>query len=150
VARFRGRQDPELGHVRHADDDQSRVPEPADDERVVVRPVPVQEGGAHVLDQPAHGRVRLDRDRHAGERPRIAGGDPAGGGTGAFGVHVDERVEHRVELSDSLERGVDELEGRDFAIPDERGELVHGPEEELACLGHAPSLRQRKVRPVRR
>ena len=59
-----------------------------------------------------HRRVVLDGDRHAGERPRVAGADRVGGGQRLVGEDVDERVELRVELLDAVERRLHELARR--------------------------------------
>ena len=68
---------------------------------------------------PATGADVLDRDRHAGERPLVAGADGVGGRERAVGVEVDERVELAVERLDPPERRLDQLTRADLAGPDE-------------------------------
>jgi hypothetical protein len=54
-----------------------------------------------------------------------------GGGEGAVGVDVKEGVERGLKRLDALERGGDELGGRDLTALDERGELGGRLEHEL-------------------
>ena len=71
------RPQPELGRVRLADDDRARLPQPAHVRAVVVGD-PVAEGGTDpcVVGSPSVGGEQvLDADRHAAQRPRVAGAD---------------------------------------------------------------------------
>jgi hypothetical protein len=97
----------------------------------VARPVAGQEVRAEVHAEPGHGDVRLDGDRHPGERPLVAGLDGVGGRQGALGVDLDERVDPVVEVVDPLERGGDDLARRDLAAAHERGELLDRLEHEI-------------------
>ena len=82
-----------------------------------------------------HGPVVLDRDRHAGERPRVAGRDLAGGGQRAVAVDVDERLQPAVELLDAPHRGLRELAGAHSAPAHEPGEVGDGAEHEIGLRG---------------
>ena len=63
------------------------------------------------MHSPATGDVRLDRDRHAGERALVARLDRVGLGERALGVELDERAELRVDRLDPPERRLDGLAG---------------------------------------
>jgi hypothetical protein len=52
-------------------------------------------------------------------------------GAGGLAFDVDERVEPRVELLDSVQRGIDQLAGGDLAPADQVGKLGGGAEEEV-------------------
>jgi hypothetical protein len=79
--------------------------------------------------------VVLDGDRHAGERPLVAGADVVGGGQRLIGEDVHEGVEAGVELVDAVQRGLHQLTGGQLAVADEPGELVDGAEQEIGGLG---------------
>ena len=98
---------------------------------VVARDVLAQQRGALRQSQPARGAVVLDRDRHAGERPWVAGGDRRSGRQRAVGVDVDERAEAPVERLDALERVADELGGAQLTRAHESGERRRGGEHEV-------------------
>ena len=59
--------------------------------------------------------VVLDGDRHAGERPLVAGADLVGRGQRLVGEDVDEGVEAGVELVDAVQRGLHQLAGGQLA-----------------------------------
>ncbi len=135
VARLGRRQDPELGHVRRADDHEARLAQPADEVRVVRRPVSREEARAEVHALPGHGDVRLDPDRHARERARVARLDRVRLGEHPLGVQLDERAELGVDRLDAPERGLDGLAGGERAVADSCGQLRCGQEGERVHHG---------------
>ena len=108
VARLGGRQDPELGHVGDADDHEARLLQPPHEVRAVAGPVVAEELRPEVhASCPATGRVGLDRDRHAGERPLVAGLDRVGGRERAARASTSTNaLSFGVALLDALERRV--------------------------------------------
>ena len=94
--------DPGLGHVRPADDDHPRVLQAPDLEGVVVGRVVAEQPRPEGQGRALHRHLGLDRHRHAGERPRVAGLDRIGGGQRLFGVHVGEGVDVAVEVQETF------------------------------------------------
>ena len=80
---------------------------------------------------PGDGPVVLDRDRHAGERPRVAGTDLRGGSERLLVGHVREGVDPRFELVDPLERGGDELGSAKLAGTHQLGQFQRGTPQQL-------------------
>ena len=94
AARLGDRQDPALGQRGRADDHEARVAQAAHDVVVERRDEVARGASAPKVSRPAgDGAVVLDRDRHAGERPLVAGPDRVGVGERLLGRHVDERVD---------------------------------------------------------
>ena len=92
--------------------------------------VVAEELRAEVHRQPGDGRVGLDRDRDAGERPLVARLDRVGRRERAVGVDLDERVELGIALLDPLERRGHDLARAQLTAPHVGGELpdAHGHE----------------------
>ena len=93
--------------------------------RGVVVGHPVAEGGLPSRGRNALGGREqvLDADRHAAERPRVAGANGVRLGQRALGAERDERVQLGVQPLDRGERRLDQLARRDLAGADERGLL---------------------------
>ena len=134
------------GSVVEPDEDEARGAQARDDVVIVGRdPVP-EEAGAAGHPPPGHGAAVLDRDRDAGERPRVTGADGLRGRERLVGVDVDERVDLRVKLLDAAQRGLDELGRADLARVHERGELERGTREQVGAGGHPPRTLERSGR----
>ena len=58
-----------------------------------------------------------------------------GGGEGAVGIEVHERVELGLQRLDALERRLGQLGRAELAAPNQSGELGGGPEERSASTG---------------
>ena len=95
---------------------------------------------AHRVRHPRDRGGVLDRDRHAGEGPRVVPVDPRPLPQCAIRVDVDERIEGGLELLDPLERGGHQLGRADLPGMHERGQLGGGPEEKV--------LRHRSAQPT--
>jgi hypothetical protein len=131
VARLGGREDPELRHVRRADDHEARLAQAAHEVGAVVGAVAGQEPGAEVHAQVCDRDVRLDGDRHAGERPLVARLDRVGSRERPLGVDLDEGVDLLVQVLDPRQRGGDHFARGDLPTPHERGELLDRLEHEV-------------------
>jgi hypothetical protein len=142
VARLGGREDPELRHVRDADDHEARLLEPPHEVRAVPRAVVGEQLRAEGHRQPGDRHVRLDRDRDAGERPLVARLDLVGGGECAVRVDLDESVHGRIERLDARERRRRHLARAQLAPADVRSEIPDRHEHELL---HPPSDTSRVV-----
>ena len=136
VPRLGRRQDPEFRHVRGPDHDEAGVAQAADQVGVVARPVPGEELRREVHAQAGDRDVRLDRDRHAGERALVARLDRVGGLERALGVHLDEGVDLVVQVLDPPQRRRDDLARRDLAPAYEGGELRNRLEHQV-CGAHS-------------
>jgi hypothetical protein len=126
VARLGGRQDPELRQLGRADHDEARGAEAPHQVGVVRGPVAGEEARAEVHAEPGGGRVRLDRDRHAGERPAVLRIDGGGLGHGVVAVDLGEGAKAWVDGLDPAHGGRDRLAGGQVASPDARGHLDGG------------------------
>ena len=77
--------------------------------------------------EPAFGAENvLVRDRHAGERPGIAGGDAGVGGGGfgqrLFGIHRDEGIDRWIQRGDAVEILLGEFAAGNLLAGELRGE----------------------------
>ena len=100
-----------------------------------------------VYGMPATGAVSLIAIGTPAKGRSSPAPDGVGGGEGAVGVDVHERVEVAVEGLDALERRLGELARAELAAADEAGELGGRSEEQLgihggASLGESGSDRQ--------
>jgi hypothetical protein len=100
----------------------------------VIRAVAAEELRAEVHPQARDRRVGLDGDRHARERPLVAGFDRVGRGQGAVRVDIHERVDLAVALLDPLQRGGDDLARTQFAAPHMGSDLPHAHCHEVGHL----------------
>ena len=98
-----GRQDPVLRQRRRADDDEARLPQAPRDVVVVLGHVIGHERTAVGESQALDRAVVLDRDRHPRKRAPVTGTDLLCEEKRSLGIDLDERVEGRVELLDSIE-----------------------------------------------
>ena len=126
VARLGGRQDPELGQVRRADDDEARPrAAAARGRRCASAGGRARNREPKFMHRPGDRHVGLDRDRHAGERPRVARRrsrpPPPARARASTSMNA---FELRVERLDPAGAGLDHLARRDGAVPDTRGELA--------------------------
>ena len=131
------RQDPPLGQRRRPDDDEARLAQPADHAVVVLCDRVAREVGAAGQAQAADRAVVLDRDRHAGERARVTRPYRRSRRQRAFAVDVDERVDERLQFVDAAQRSLDELNRRQLAAADERGEVHRRALHEVGVPRHA-------------
>jgi hypothetical protein len=131
VARLGRREDPELGHVRGADDHEARLLQAAHEVRAVAGAVAGEELRAEAHGQARDRDVRLDRDRDPRERPLVAGLDRVGGRERAVGVDLHEGVEGRLERLDALERGGRHLARAQLSAAHVRGDVAHRHEQEV-------------------
>ena len=131
VARLGGREDPELRHVRDADDHEARLLQPPHEVGAVAGAVVGEELRAEAHRQPGDRDVGLDRDRDAGEGPLVARLDRVGGRERAVGVDLDERVDGRLERLDALQRRRRHLARAQLPAAHVRGEIAHRHEHEV-------------------
>ena len=126
-----GRPVGELAHVRLADDDRARTPQPAHDGGVVDGDEAGEDLRPGSGAQPRGPDVVLERHGHAVQRPAVAPtqdfGFGAGGlAAGPIGIDRDERVQTRPILLDAAEQRLDQLARRHLAGGHERSDLLDG------------------------
>ena len=120
----------ELGTVRLPEDHGARVPQPADDQGILGGyVVPIERGAVrrtepgdrgHVLD--ADGQAREQTHLLAAHQPQLQ----VAGVVERPGIERDDGVDGGVVALDARQARLDDLDGRDFARPDEPRELGGG------------------------
>jgi hypothetical protein len=131
AARLGHRQDPELGQVRLADEQEAGIAKAAHEEGVVLGHEVAEQVGCQRVRHSGHRRGVLDRDRHAGERARVVGLDRVRRRERAVGIEMEEGVQLGLERLDPLERRFHQLPRGQLPVAYEAGELAGGSEHEL-------------------
>src|SRR5690606_22316370 len=93
----------------------------------------------------------LDGDRHTGQAwEHLTGGaagvDVRGGGEGAVGVHLEERVEHRVQRGDPVQVRLGELHGGEVPGGEAVGHLRRGEVGEVGSGRHTAAHSSSRMR----